>query len=350
MKKTYPKYKKGSLQKIENKLNDKNKRELKEFANYLLITNKQDKVTKILRLLIQYYDITGKNLYEKPTIKDRNDFLALLNNSDYKDSYKREIKVYLKKWLKWKWKDLTLLEDFPKLEKNSSDKVEEKDLLTLDEIKKLLKGEPSDMWKALISILAESGCRPEEVLNLKWEQINFKEDIVDISFHTKKKSSVKSRIFPIKAGYGFLKNWKETCPSISKESWVFPSRRNKPLTNEGLNVHLKRLAKKVGIERNVFPYLFRFTKASELYNGNNKLDDRAVASLLGHSTNMAKTYHKLSNETAREMLIEETFKEKEIPENKKEKLIKEVLFLQKNFEKIKELLFQQSQEIIKLKK
>ena len=332
MKKEYPIYsRKGDLQNIKNSLSPKNKAELDKFAEYLLRTNKQPKVDKIFRQLIAFYDVTGLNFYDKPTIEVRDKFLALLNNSHYKKSYKREVKVYLKKWIRWRWKDLTLLEDFPKLEGNESDKVQEKDLITEEEFKKLLSVEKNDMWKALLSLLYASGCRPEEALNLKWESINFGDDITDIQFTSKKKTSVQSRVFPLdNKSSGFLKDWKNVNPNSKKDDYVFPSKKNKSISIHGLNFHLKELAKKSGIEKNIFPYLFRFTLCSKLYDGKNNLDDRNVANLMGHSVAMAGRYHKISNKTAREKLIEEIYKTKQLTKETKHKLEIEIESLKQN--------------------
>lgn len=305
-------YKRDELQTIRESMNHKNKQELQDFYNHLLVRNKPKKCEKVLRLIIQYYHITGKNLYEKPTIEIRDKFLAAINNSNYKDSYKREIKIYLKLWLKWRWKDFDLLEDFPALELNHSEKVSEKDLLTEKEIELMLTREKHLKWQTILSILYETGCRPEELLNLKWEQIKFNNDITDITFYTKKKSSIKTRIFPVKASTTYLKKW-QLKNTANKDDYVFTGKENKPVSSQGLNFHLKQLGKSCGLTKNVFPYLFRFTKATEFYDGN-KLDDRSSASLLGHSVNMAGRYHKISNKTAREKLLKLISDKEEMPQ------------------------------------
>lgn len=174
MKNEYPKYKRWQIAKILKELSPANKQELNSFDTRLLTTNLPEKVVKVNRIMAQVIDVTGLDLNVKPTMEQRDQFLALLNNSDYSDSYKNEIKIYYKKFLRFKWKDLSLLEDFPKLERNGKEKVTEQDLFTDEEIKRLLDAEQDIKWRAILCILLESGCRPDELLNLKYEEISFK--------------------------------------------------------------------------------------------------------------------------------------------------------------------------------
>jgi integrase/recombinase XerD len=338
MKTKYPIYsRKGSLLEIKKHLSPKNKTEIKKFSEYLARTNQPSKIEKIIRIIIQWYDVTELNLYEKPTIEERDKFLALLNNSHYKSSCRRDVKVYIKKWLRWRWKDLNLLEDFPKLESNGNAKVEEKDLLTRDEIKKIIEVEQDLKWKTLISILTESGARPEEVLNLRWECIEFDGEITNIAFTTKKKSTIKSRKFPVKASTAFLREWKTANPKYKNSDLVFPGSKGKPLSVGGLNHHLKTLAEKAGIEKNIFPYLFRFSKLTELYGG--RLDDRSVSELAGHSVSMAGRYHKISNKTAREKLIKEIYQAKKMSKELRQELIKNQEKMGEKLKEMGELMF-----------
>lgn len=325
MKAKYPVYSRtGDIKKIREKLNSKNTKELESFGVYLSKTNKQSKVDKILRLLVQFKDVTEKNLYEKPTKQEIDEFLALLNNSHYRNSYKREIKIYLKKFLRWKWKDLELIDDFGKLDNGESEKVTEKDLMDEGDVKKLISFETDLKWQTLISCLYESGCRPEELLSLKWGCVKFDGELTELSFVTKKKTSIKSRVFPVKASTPYLEQWKNANPNTAKDDFVFPSPQGwKPITVHGLDYHLKNLAKKSGIKKNVFPYLFRFSKLTELYENKN-LDDRTVADLAGHSVSMAGRYHKISNKTARENLIREIYKTRQLTKKAQHKLEKRI--------------------------
>lgn len=327
MRTQYPVYRShiGDIKRIKESLNVKNKTELDNFSQFLLRTNKQPKVDKILRLLIQFYDITGLNFYDKPSVEIRDKFLALLNNSHYKKSYKREVKVYVKKWLLWKWKDLLLIEDFPKLEKNEPDwkKVNETNLLNEGDVKKLILGEKSSMWKCYLTLIWQTGARPEEILKLTWDKIEFNDTFADVSIFSNK--TEKSRTYPIKE-LKWINEWKEIANASNKD-YIFPSPQNKKVSVgvAGANYHLKNLASRIGLKKDIWNYLFRFSRATQLYDS---MPIKAVEQLLGHS-GMYKIYQQMSNKKAREMLLQQ-MRNEEIPTTLKEKLEKEIEQLKQN--------------------
>lgn len=172
------KYKTGQIKEIKENLSSENKLELEKFGNYILETNKPSKVDKVFRLLLIFYDVTKRNLYEKPTAQDLSTFFIALKSSEYKPTYKRDFLVWLKKFFLWKWEDLAIIRSFPdnKNYPNTSQKVTESDLLTIEEVKELLEGEKNIMYQALVSLIAETGCRPEELLKLKFGDLNFVEE------------------------------------------------------------------------------------------------------------------------------------------------------------------------------
>ena len=52
--------------------------------------------------------------------------------------------------------------------------------LSYDDIQKLIAGATNKLTKSLISFLIYTGCRKGEVLNLKWENVDLKNDVVAI--------------------------------------------------------------------------------------------------------------------------------------------------------------------------
>jgi radical SAM superfamily enzyme YgiQ (UPF0313 family) len=88
----------------------------------------------------------------------------------------------------------------------------------------------------------------------------------------------------------------------------------------GLNKILKRISKKAGIERKVWNYLFRHTRATRLYE---ELPTTIVEKLMGH-TNMAKIYAHISSKKAREEMLNKIYKIEGLPVETREKLEKEI--------------------------
>ena len=130
-----------------------------------------DKLKKIERCILQFYDIIEKDL-DKVDKKDVDSFLILLNHSDRSFWYKNEIKIYLKRFLLWKYKDLEMIKNIKLDSKRlNEEKVNENNLLTEEEVDKLIRKAERLREKAMIILLFESGCRPQELLNLKWKNI-----------------------------------------------------------------------------------------------------------------------------------------------------------------------------------
>ena len=169
MKIKFPEYKHNKiglsdLQRIESEMSPKDKKILQDFCQYCLTTAGQDKVNKIKSIFLQLIDITELP-FSKQNKSSYVHFLALLNSSDYGIPTKNEVKVYLKRFIKWFHKDLDLLEQLtPILKKEKFDfnpnRVNENTMITEEDVIKMIKQADTSRDKALIYTLFESGCRP----------------------------------------------------------------------------------------------------------------------------------------------------------------------------------------------
>ena len=171
MKEKYPEYEQNSIAEIEKKMQVKSRVILNDFAKKCSTTANPVKVGKIKRHLIQLYDITELDLNEQ-TKDSINSFLVILNNSNRSRHTKNEIKVYIKKFLKWYYKDLEMIENI----KNESiglddEKINENNLINEKDIEKMIRFAESYKEKAFLFLSFESGGRPEEIVNLKWKDI-----------------------------------------------------------------------------------------------------------------------------------------------------------------------------------
>jgi len=328
MKEQYPTYKKGELQAIEKKLSPKNKVILLDFAKQCLINAGESKVTKIKRHIIQFYDVVEKNLYDI-TKEDVDGFLVVLNQSNRKPYTRKEIKVYLKKFLKWYYKDLEMIENIKaeNITELNSEKYNDNSLITEEDMEKLLRHAESYKEKAFLFLIFETGARPQELINLKWGDIKFDDNTADITLYSGK--TRKSRIFPVHKAKDYLWDWKQnySYPDVKNSDWVFPSRwRERNITSVGLNKMLRRLSKEAGLNKDIWNYLFRHTRATRLYE---ELPQQIVEKLMGHK-NMAQIYAHISSKKAKEKMLNQIYKiEKQTPLDKKElkELEKEIKFI-----------------------
>lgn len=331
MKNKYPKYYANDMQSIENKMSKGNLKILNDFSEYCRATASEEKVKKIRRIFTQLYDVTEKDL-NKQNKESIAGFLAVLNNSDRSTPTKNEMKSYLKKFLKWYYKDLQLIEDLNPILKRESfevntQKVNENNLITEEDIQKMLRFAESYKEKAFIFLAFESGGRPQEIINLQWKDIKFKDGFADISFYSGK--TKQSRIFPVRKAREFLFEWKQnySFENLKENDYVFPSRfsRNEPMTTAGLNKILRKLVKKSGINKDFWVYLFRHSRATALYQ---ELPTPIVEQLLGHK-DMYSTYAHISNQKAREELIGKIYKVDKLSPELKEKMEKQIEDLKK---------------------
>lgn len=342
MKATYPQYAQGELEEKEKGLSKKNKEILNKFAEFCSITAGEVKIGKIRRHIVQFCDVIGKDL-DKITKDDVNSFLVVLNKSNRSVWTKNEIKVYVKKFLKWFYKDLDLIENIKGDSKRGLDygKINENNLLTEEEVEKMLRFAENYKEKAFLFLTFESGARPQEIVNLRWQDVKFCDDYADITFYSGK--TRQSRTFPVKKASKFLFEWKQnySFSNVKNDDYIFPSRwREKHMTTVGLNKILKRISQKAGIERKVWNYLFRHTRATRLYE---ELPTPIVEKLMGH-TNMAKIYAHISSKKAREEMLNKIYKIEGLPVETREELEKEIENLKRENRSQKESLVKLSDE------
>jgi integrase len=229
----------------------------------------------------------------------------------------------LKKFIKWHYRDLDLL-DFlePVLRRQRFDvntrKVNEGNLATEEDIEKMLRFAVSYKEKAYLFLIFESGARPQEILDLRWKDIIFKDDYADVNLFSEK--TKRQRPFPVNKARKYLWEWKQNYfySDLKEGDYVFPSRfsRDEPMTSANGNKILRNMAKKAGVNKNLWNYLFRHSKATRLYE---ELPTPIVEQLMGHK-DMYRTYAHISTEKARKEMLSKIYKLNELPESKKHEL------------------------------
>lgn len=150
------------------------------------------------------------------------------------------------------------------------------DLLTPEEIQKIISVCTSSRDRALISLLYEGAFRIGEVGTLTWQQVKMSKDSLIISTNFK---TGKPRRIRLAACLPYLATWKDDYPGeITPDKMVFvtlvnnspreenkPGRTiNKPLSYPGVSKQIKTLCKRAGIERKITPHIFRHSRITHL--------------------------------------------------------------------------------------
>ena len=349
----YPHFKRGEFKEIYSKLPIQDTTLLKEFRKYCEISANPVKVEDMIRHIVQLRLVT-QIPFENFNLKHLREFLAVLNGSYKTDYSKNDVKVHVKKFLKWNFKDWS--ERFDELKdvktyssKNlrNEKKINSKTILKKEDIEKIMKHENKLYWKAFIMTLYEGGLRTGEVRCLKWNNVSLNSDgdISEVSIFSPK--TKRARTTYIKDSTFYLNKLKEEQENTkSKGAYIFHSKRNlnKPIDKASVSCWMRNLSQKA-LGRRIWCYLLRHSRATELYRlaRANKISKDTAIKFMGHSEDMSDIYTHLDKEDVRRMLTEQVYRFEELPPEKKHKLEKDVEKLKNEIDvlksSIKKLIF-----------
>ena len=256
--------------------------------------------------------------------------LGHLNSCDYKPSTKNEIRKVLRRFLKEFYSDWNSrfkgLKDI-KLEKEVNfDRINSNTILRSGELEILIRRCDTLRYKALIMLMYETAGRPEELLKLKWKDVDFEKSCVSL-FSSKNKTL---RVNPIHASILHLKRYKNEYPypDVSVDDYVFPSLkiRDKQLVRGVFSEYFREFGKRV-LGRPLFPYLLRHTRGTELQK---VLPAKVYEKFMDHSIKVASRYSHLDNDDVRELMFKNVYKVDEIEEKDKSHLQKQIDSLKKD--------------------
>lgn len=136
-----------------------------------------------------------------------------------------------------------------------------KDFLSESEISRIIAAAKDIRKKCIVSLLAYSGIRNQELCNLKLEDI----DLGSNEIRVLGGKNVKDRIVNISCECTrtlilYLKQF----PRQNDEYLFTTLQKKNPLASQDLRKTVKVLGKKAGIEKRVYPHLFRHSLASNL--------------------------------------------------------------------------------------
>lgn len=147
-------------------------------------------------------------------------------------------------------------------------------ILTIQEIKKLIDSTSNAKHKLIIKLLYGCGLRVSEIVNLKNNDLNLDENLIKVNLGKGKKDRFVKIPSSIKEE---LKNYSK----INNSKFLFPSNRGGKLTTATIQAIIKNSAKKAGIKKRVYPHLLRHSFATHLLEQGTDL--RIIQKLLGHS-------------------------------------------------------------------
>ncbi|MBN1860303.1 MAG: tyrosine-type recombinase/integrase [Candidatus Thermoplasmatota archaeon] len=293
----YEKRIENALRRIKNgDLLEINKRTLLEFYEYLDAEGLSR--GRIAKYLFHLLKINGwLNLpFEQATKNDIVKLVRTIENQNYTPNTKHDYKIVIKRFYKW----LRSTEECPlevkwiKCTVKESDVRLPEELLTAEEINKLINAATHPRNKAMIALLYESGCRVGELLSLQRKNIVFDEFGALVTLEGK----TGMRKIRVMSSVPYLSTWIENHPWKEKPDfplWTSISNHNQrtPILYTHFKKMLVDMAKKAGITKRVNPHSFRHSRASKMAN---HLTDAQMNNYFGwvQGSDMPATYVHLS--------------------------------------------------------
>lgn len=156
--------------------------------------------------------------------------------------------------------------DLMKLKQRGS-KLKPDEILTLEEVNRLIRAATSTRDRALIAVLWETGVRIHELLAVDLENVRQRAD--GTGYHLwfgKVKVAGEEHEGYVYEGAGHLRAWLDAYSPGPKENDapLFPGYSGRRLDPDSAALMLKRAAKRAGIVKRIYPHLFRHSRATHL--------------------------------------------------------------------------------------
>ena len=240
-----------------------------------------------LRIICQRYKDKDFSTW---TSKDIIEVLEKVEIRDISDSSKNEYRRTLNKFFKW-----LKGEDWPDLKTLKGDKKHSRkpQILTKEEVLKLLEGAKHPRDKAVIALLYDCGLRVGEVASITFKDLTFNE----YGGKVKVRGKTGERLVPFVMAEPYIKNWVQMYPNPSPNAPLFIGtgykNNGKPLYYESYMNIIKRAIKHSKTEKKVTPHIIRHTRATHLAS---KLTESEMCHYLGWQlgSDMPKVYVHLS--------------------------------------------------------
>ncbi|MHC1567680.1 MAG: tyrosine-type recombinase/integrase [Candidatus Syntropharchaeia archaeon] len=263
----YVKRLESAIRRIErSSIPEENKSILLEFKDYLVAEGMSTgRIAKYMNHLLRISRWLNKP-FEETTRKDIVGIIEKIETRGYSVNTKHDFKVVIKRFYRW----LRGTEEYPEEVKWIKTTVKEnqtklpEELLTEEEIRRLVEAADHPRNKAMISLLYESGCRIGELLSLKIKHVAFDEYGAKITVDGK----TGMRRIRVVSSVPYLATWINMHPMRNNPEaplWIsLSSGRKKPLLYHSFTKILSDIARKAGIKKRVYPHLFRHSRATHL--------------------------------------------------------------------------------------
>jgi len=178
--------------------------------------------------------------------------------------------------------------------------------IDLETQRRILANTTDPVYRAFFLFLVFQGCRPNEARALRWEKVDFKNDmvVIDSAFDLN-----RFRNFTKEKDVRYLPLHPEVREALLQlprhlSGFVFVNRHGRPLSHPQINYHWRRATEQAGIKITCYEGT-RHSLASQAINRG--VSERIVGDMLGHKTlTSTRRYAKMKSETLKQMWAGET--------------------------------------------
>ena len=274
---------------------------IKDFSNYILTKNYSDNThTSYISDLYYFYLFVKKDL-RKVNDKDIRNYLEELNKQNEKPtSIRRKIST-LKSFYKYLYKnnyidkkDYPLNKTvYPKVEKRLPKFIYYNDLLEI--LDESTRDKDGIRDRLIIEMLSATGVRVSELVNIKYNDIDFNNRRIRVCG----KGNKERIVYYGEYAEDVLKEYMNT--HIKNDNgYVFINSKGGQLTTRGVRYIIDNIMNRLSVKVHVTPHVLRHTFATDMLN--NGCDIKVVQELLGHaSLQTTEVYTHVTNERLKEV-------------------------------------------------
>ena len=244
-----------------------------KFLDHLVVLGlSQGRIVKYAELLPPLLRIMDFNPMEA-TKEDVGRVVAWINSQPYKEWTKHDYKLVLRKFIQYaKVGDCSRTAQMPEEVSWISLRVKEKDsrvtpdsLLSKEDFEAIVKATDNPRDRALVYVLFEAALRPGELLTMTVGSVEFKHKYCLITVNGK--TGIKR--IPLVISFKPLLRWLEEHPNREDPNaplWcsLATNYKGERLSYRHFRLTIKRLARKAGLKKDVWPYLFRHSTLTNL--------------------------------------------------------------------------------------
>ncbi len=274
---------------------------IEEFKNFIIQKNySNNTLISYIEDLYYFYLFVKKDL-NKVVEEDIRDYLEYLNlKKENISSIRRKISTF-KTFYKFLYnngymdkKDYPMVRiAYPKMEKKLPKFVYYNDLLEI--INESYKDKDGSRDRLIIEMLYATGVRISELVNIKYEDIDFDNKRIIITGKGNKQRVVYYGDYASEVLDEYISTHDK-----NKDNYLFTNAKGDKITDRGVRYIIDNIMSRLSVKTHVTPHVLRHTFATDMLN--NGCDIKVVQELLGHaSLRTTEVYTHVTNERLKEV-------------------------------------------------